>query len=85
MQSSTTCFSVKVILLRDSITFSRGPESVLTEAGDDWVEPELELEDGEGVSLMMGIKDASMVGLSVVMMLDTAISEGGKVARPKWE
>ena len=55
------------------------------EAGDDWVEPELELEDGEGVSRTMGIKEASMVGLRVVMMLDTAIRLGGKVARPKWE
>ena len=35
MQSSTTCFSVKVILRRDSITLSMGPESVLTDAGDD--------------------------------------------------
>ena len=49
------------------------------------MEPELELEDGEGVSLMMGIKDASMVGRRVVIMLDTAIRLGGKVARPKWE
>ena len=49
------------------------------------MEPELELEDGEGVSLMMGINDASMVGLRVVIMLDTAIRLGGKVARPKWE
>ena len=49
------------------------------------MEPELELEDGEGVSRMMGINDASMVGLRVVIMLDTAIKLGGKVARPKWE
>ena len=85
MHSRTTCFSVRVILLSDSITLSRGPESGLMEAGDDWVEPELELEDGEGVSRTMGIKEASMVGLRVVIILDTAIRLGGKVARPKWE
>ena len=40
-------------------------------------------EDGDGVSLRIGSREDSMVGLRVVMMLDTAIRLGGKEAREK--
>ena len=46
------------------------------------MELELELEEGEGVS-RTGIREDSMLGRRVVMILDTAIRLAGYVARPK--
>ena len=82
MHDITLCFSTNVIFCRASITLSRG-SLLFVDAGDEWVEPE-EVEEGDGVS-RTGIKEASRVGLSVVMILETAMRLGGYVARPKWE
>ena len=82
MHCSTACLSVSVTFCRASITVSRAPDSGLPVAGEEWVELELELEEGEGVS-RTGIRDDSILGLRVVMMLDTAIRLAGYVARPK--
>merc|ERR1719220_1868101 len=55
------------------MTLSRGlSESDLTSG---------EEEEGEGVSLRMGTREDSMVGLSVVRILDTAMRLGGEVPR----
>ena len=73
---STLAVSDIVIFCRAEMTLSRGlSESVLT-SGEEWQEEEEE-EEGEGVSLRMGTREDSMVGLSVVMILDTAMRLGG--------
>ena len=81
MHSSTMLLSVSVTFLRESITLSRA-ESCLTDEGEEVVEPELEEEEGEGVS-RTGIMDDSMLGRSVVMILDTAIRDADQELRPE--
>ena len=58
------------------MTLSRGLSESDLASGEEWQEEEEE-EEGEGVSLSMGTREDSMVGLSVVMILDTAIRLGG--------
>ena len=71
---STLAVSDIVIFCRAEMTLSRGlSESDLT-SGEEWQEEE---EEGEGVSLRMGTREDSMVGLSVVRILDTAMRLGG--------
>lgn len=81
IQAKTLDFSDIVIFWTAWMTLSRGL-SVLLASGDEWQEEE---EEGEGVSLRLGTRERedSMLGLSVVMILDTAIRLGGKEAREK--
>ena len=65
------------------MTLSRGLSESDLASGEEWQEEEEEEEEGDGVSLRMGTREDSMVGLSVVMILDTAIRLGGKEAREK--
>ena len=72
---STLAVSDIVIFCRAEMTLSRGlSESDLTSGEERQEEEE---EEGEGVSLRIGTREDSMVGLSVVMILDTAMRLGG--------
>ena len=82
MQVKTLALSDRVTFWTASMTLSRGL-SVLERRGEVWQEEEEEEEEGEGVSLRIGTGEDSMAGLSVVMILDTAIRLGGKEAREK--
>ena len=80
---STLAVSDIVIFCRAEMTLSRGLSESDLASGEEWQEEEEEEEEGDGVSLRMGTREDSMVGLSVVMILDTAIRLGGKEAREK--
>ena len=91
MISSSFSITVNTLAVSDIVSFCRAEmtlSSGLSESdlssGEEWQgEEEEEEEDGDGVSLRIGSREDSMVGLRVVMMLDTAIRLGGKEAREK--
>jgi len=88
MHSNTRLLSVRVTFLRESITLSRAVSSLTLATlvvGEEWVEPALDTELGLGVSLTTGIMAASILGLRLVITLETAMREADQVARPKWE